>query len=78
MKFKNIIFDWSGPIKDVSESQFWVIKKMFGFLGDKKTSIDKIKENYDEPYMKFWKKFFPELTIEEEWKLYKKFLMDPD
>lgn len=74
---KNIIFDWSGPIKDISESHFWVVKKMFEFLGEKEISIDEIKENYEEPYMKFWNKFFPDMTLEEEQILYKKTLNDP-
>lgn len=76
--FKNVIFDWSGVVKDVSESHFMVVKKMFEALGNKEMSLAEIKRNYDEPYMEFWHRFFPELTIEEEQGLYRKELMDKD
>ncbi|MFA6189995.1 MAG: HAD family hydrolase [Candidatus Staskawiczbacteria bacterium] len=78
MKFKNIIFDWSGPIKDVSYSQYWIVKKMFEELGDSKTTIEEIKKLYEEPYMKFWAKAFPSLSIESEQELYRKTIHRPD
>jgi len=75
--FKNIIFDWSGPIKDLSENHLWVVKKMFERLSGKEISDEEIKKNYEEPYMNFWHKYFPELTIAEEQKLYKEVQADP-
>jgi phosphoglycolate phosphatase len=68
--FKNIIFDWSGPIKEVVESHFWVVSRMFEKLGTKKISLQEARESWEQPYMRFWKKYYPELTLDDEQKLY--------
>jgi len=77
-KIKNIIFDWSGPIKNLSENHFWVVQKMFEHLGRRNISLRELKNNYEEPYMNFWHKYFPELTIEEEQRIYRNVLADKD
>jgi phosphoglycolate phosphatase len=75
---KNIIFDWSGVIKDAHVSHFWVVENMFRYFGNTEINAKEIKENYEEPYMNFWKKYFPSITIEQEQEVYKKFILNPD
>jgi phosphoglycolate phosphatase-like HAD superfamily hydrolase len=75
--FKNIIFDWGGVIKDADKSHFWIVGQMLKYLG-KEMSVEEIRKAWTEPYMSFWNKFFPDLTHEDEVKLYKKFIMSHD
>jgi len=63
---KNIIFDWSGVIKDCSESHVWGVGKMMEAFGGKPISKEELKNNWQQPYMDFWHKYFPNLTLEEE------------
>ena len=67
---KNIIFDWSGVIKDAVEDHGWVVNKMFKNLGGKEMSLEEMQQNWEQPYMKFWNKYFPNMTLEEEQKVY--------
>lgn len=67
---KNIIFDWSGVIKDCVEAHVWVVSRMMESLGGKEISLQELKENWKQPYMSFWQKYYPELTFEQEKKLY--------
>jgi HAD superfamily hydrolase (TIGR01509 family) len=73
--FKNIIFDWSGVIKDAIDAHLWVVNCMMKEFGGKEISLEEFKENWEEPYMEFWKKYYPELKIEEENKVYTKFVL---
>ena len=54
--FKNIIFDWSGVVKDAVEDHVWVVNKMFKNLGGKEISLEEMRQNWEQPYMKFWNK----------------------
>ena len=74
MKFKNIIFDWSGVIKDAVHSHVWVVSRMMEELGGKEISLQELKENWEQPYMKFWNKYYPDLTLQEEQDLYYKII----
>ena len=69
---KNIIFDWSGVINDSLENHLLVVNKMFKELGGKEMSLSELKENWEQPYMRFWNKYLPNLTLEEEQIVYKK------
>ena len=75
---KNIIFDWSGVIKDAHVSHFWVVENMFRYFGNKDITVEEIMENYQEPYMNFWKKYYPDITHEQELAAYKKFILSKD
>ena len=68
--FKNIIFDWSGVIKDSLHSHVWVVSRMMETLGGKEISLNELQENWEQPFMNFWKKYYPELMLEEEIKIY--------
>jgi phosphoglycolate phosphatase len=69
--FKNIIFDWSGVIKDSVRSHVWVVSRMMELLGGgNKISFEELKEKWEQPYLKFWNKYYPDLTLQEEQDLY--------
>lgn len=68
--FKNIIFDWSGVIKDATESQLWAINKIFEKAGIRQITLSEMKDNWEQPYMRFYEKYAPGWTLEYEQKLY--------
>lgn len=72
---KNIIFDWSGVIKDAVESHLWLINRMFEKFGTNKISMEEVKNNWEQPYMVFYNKYLPNLTLEEEQKAYKELVL---
>jgi len=63
---KNIIFDWSGVIKDAGLSHLCVVNKIFETFGVKEITLDEMKESWVQPYMLFYKKYIPDITFEEE------------
>lgn len=76
--FRNIIFDWSGVVKDAEKNFGWIVKKMFEELGGKEISIKEIKKNWEQPYMKFWNRYYPDFSLEEQKKLYHKMIFRKD
>lgn len=75
---KNIIFDWSGVIKDAVESHLWVINRMFEKFGADQISMEEFKKNWEQPYMIFYNKYLPNLTLKEEQKAYKEIVLHKD
>jgi dTMP kinase len=75
---KNVIFDWSGVIKDAVQDHVWVVNRMFKNLGDKEINLEEIRQNWEQPYMKFWNKYYPEMTLEEEQKIYYEAILSKD
>jgi len=71
-KFKYIIFDWSGVINDSVENHLCVVNKMFKELGVEEITLEELKENWEQPYMRFYNKYLPNLTIEEQKIAYRK------
>lgn len=67
---KNVIFDWSGVIKDAFDSHVWVVNRMMESLGGKAISKEELAANWDPSYMNFWKRYYPNLTLKQEQKLY--------
>lgn len=78
MKFKNIIFDWSGVIKDAVEDHVWVVNRMFKNLRGKEIDLEEMRQNWEQPYMKFWNKYYPEMTLEQEQKAYYEAILSKD
>jgi len=78
MKFKNIIFDGSGVIKDALCAHLWVVNKMIVDLGGNEISIEEFKQKWEEPYINFWNHYYPELTHEKEHELYSKFILSKE
>lgn len=68
---KNIIFDWSGVIKDCIHDQLFVVNKIFKEFGAKEISLKEFKNNWVQPYMVFYNKYLPGLTLEQEQSAYK-------
>jgi len=68
---KNIIFDWSGVINDNTLTVYKVIIEMFKRLGIREISLDEFRKEWKLPYMLFFNKYLPDLTLEKEQKLYK-------
>jgi len=62
---KNIIFDWSGVIKDAFNSHHWVVNRIFRKYEIRELSAEELKVSWEEPYMIFFKKYLPKLDIEE-------------
>jgi phosphoglycolate phosphatase len=75
---KNIIFDWSGVIKDCIESHLWVVNKMFKGFGINELSMEELKENWEQPYMLFFNKYLPDLNLKDEQIAYRKAILDKD
>jgi len=68
----NIIFDWSGVIKDCVVDQVAIVNKIFKEFGAKEITLVEFQENWIQPYMLFYNKYLPNLTIEEETSAYKR------
>ncbi|MFH1089431.1 MAG: HAD hydrolase-like protein [Candidatus Uhrbacteria bacterium] len=47
---------------------------MFIKLGKTPISAEEVKQNFTLPYMKFWNKYFPDLSKEDQCVLYEKFI----
>ncbi|MBU1111757.1 MAG: HAD family hydrolase [archaeon] len=67
---RNIIFDWSGTLNDNVKAFYEAASIVFNKLGRKMISFEETKREFTLPYMVFWNKYFPDLTLEEEQKLY--------
>jgi len=72
----NIIFDWSGVIKDALVGHLWVVNRMFEKYGVATLSVEDFRESWVEPYLNFYQKYVPGMTLEEEQKLYKEGVLD--
>ncbi|MFC2143191.1 HAD family hydrolase [Candidatus Aenigmatarchaeota archaeon] len=67
---KNIIFDWAGTLTDALAMFKNICEIMFKKLGKEPISSKEIKEEFEMPYMKFWNKYFPNLTKEDQDKMF--------
>jgi len=45
--FKNIIFDWSGVIKDALECHLWLVNRIFKKFGAEEISMEELKEEWE-------------------------------
>lgn len=75
---KSFIFDWSGTLSDNFHCFCQVCNLMFQELDSKPISEKEIRLNFTLPYMKFWNKYFPDLTKEKQCKLYEQFIHQVD
>jgi len=67
---KNIVFDWSGVINDSVEVNHVIANKMLKEFGVNEISLEEYKNNWEQPFMLFYNKYLPDLTIEEEKRAY--------
>jgi phosphoglycolate phosphatase-like HAD superfamily hydrolase len=75
---KNIIFDWSGVIKDALEGHLWIVNRIFKDFGAEEILLEEFKENWEQPYFLFYKKYLPNITIKEEQIAYREALFHKD
>jgi phosphoglycolate phosphatase-like HAD superfamily hydrolase len=76
--FKNVIFDWSGVIKDAFVGHLWIVNKMFEKFEVKKMSYEELQKNWEQPYMLFYNKYIPGLTKEDQDKLWHDLILNKD
>jgi phosphoglycolate phosphatase len=76
--FKNVIFDWSGVIKDCLNAHLWSVNEMMKIFGGSPISKEELMQEWKQPYMNFWNKYFPNLTLQEEQKVYYEVLSRSD
>ena len=67
---KNIIFDWSGTLRDDFTSVYDAVAIVFEKLGRKSISKNEFRKEFVLPYMNFYKKYFINLSKQEADKLY--------
>jgi HAD superfamily hydrolase (TIGR01549 family) len=67
---KNIIFDWSGTLSDNRKSFHQAVSAIFKRLGKPAPSWEEITSEFTLPYMTYYNKHFPDLTREEQNRIY--------
>lgn len=76
---KNIIFDWSGVVRDTTVNQMWIVNHIFKKYGVREISIEEFRENWTQPPALFYQKYLPEGYDESERsKLFQKLQLDKD
>jgi phosphoglycolate phosphatase len=76
---KNIIFDWSGVVRDTVTNQMWIVNHIFKKYGVKEISTEEFRENWTQPPALFYQKYLPEGYNEEDRsKLFQKLQLDKD
>src|SRR3989339_862462 len=75
---KAFIFDWSGTLNDNFHCFYQVCNLIFKELNKEPISEKEIKLNHTLPYMKFWNKYFPDLSREKQCELYEKYIHQVD
>jgi phosphoglycolate phosphatase len=56
---KNIIFDWSGVVRDTVTNQLWIVNKIFEKYGVVEISVEEFRENWKQPPAVFYQKYLP-------------------
>ena len=76
---KNIIFDWSGVVRDTVTNQMWIVNHIFKKHGIGEISTEEFRENWKQPAVLFYQKYLPEGYNEKERsKLFQKLQLDKD
>ena len=73
MNIKSVIFDWSGTISDDVELVSATACKVSKVLGGREFTLEEFKEQFELPYINFYKKMGVSASRNEIDKLYKKF-----
>lgn len=76
---KNLIFDWSGVVRDTVTNQMWIVNRIFKKYGVEEISTEEFRENWTQPPALFYQKYLPEGYNEEERsKLFRELQLDKD
>lgn len=73
---KGFIFDWSGTLSDNFSKVYEVCGFMFREFGGEPLTKEELRMNFTVPYMKFWNKYFPDISKERQDELYKKYIRE--
>ncbi len=73
---KVFIFDWSGTLMNNFDNFYRVNRRIFEDFGKEPLSVEEVRKNFTIPYMKFWNRYLPELTKEEQDKRYEKYMRE--
>lgn len=63
---KNIIFDWSGVVRDTVTNQIWIVNNIFKRYGVREISVEEFREHWAQPVALFYQKYLPQGYNEEE------------
>lgn len=76
---KNIIFDWSGVVRDTVTNQMWIVNHIFRQYGVAEISTEEFRENWKQPPALFYQKYLPQGFNEaDRSKLFQKLQLDKD
>ncbi len=76
---KNIIFDWSGVVRDTVTNQVWIVNHIFKKYGVSEISTEEFRKNWKQPPALFYQKYLPEGYNEaERSKLFQQLQLDKD
>jgi len=76
---KNIIFDWSGVVRNALTSQIWIVNRIFEKYGVGSITLKEFKENWTQPPALFYQTYLPEGYNEtERVKLFQALQLDKD
>ena len=70
-----MIFDWSGVLNDNFHCFKEVCDAVFSHFSRPLISEEEIRETFTTPYMKFWNRYLPEYTLEEQNRMYKELIL---
>jgi len=70
--YKNIIFDWSGVINDNQLTTHITVNKVIKYFGGPEVPYEEFRREWEQPFMIFYHKYLPDLSLEDEIKAYKK------
>ena len=71
-KLNNIIFDWAGVISDNIHNVYNVSMMVFEQYGAKRITLEEFRDAWDQPYMVFYQKFIPNISLEQETEVFKR------
>jgi phosphoglycolate phosphatase len=69
---KAVIFDWSGTLSNNFDSFVKIAAGIWRDLGKEPISASEMRKHFTIPYMRFYNRYFPDLTIKQQEKLYLK------
>lgn len=75
---KNFIFDWSGTLLDNFQEFSQIYECIRKELNGPKITDEEIRKNYTTPFMKFWNKYYPDMSLEAHRVLFTKFTHQVD
>ena len=76
---RNLIFDWSGVVRDTVTNQMWIVNRIFKKYEVREISTEEFRENWKQPPALFYQNYLPEGYNEEErTKLFQELQLDKD